>query len=63
MIDNLRLKGHQQGGAMISKQHANFMINRGGATYTDVVQLIQDIKSRVKEKHNIELQEEVQLLA
>ena len=62
MIDELGLKGHSIGGAQISDKHANFIINRGGATSHDVKQLVEFIKAKVKEKYDIDLEEEVSLM-
>lgn len=62
MIDELGLKGHSIGGAQISDKHANFIINTGGATSHDVKQLVEFIKTKVKEKYNIDLEEEVSLM-
>jgi UDP-N-acetylmuramate dehydrogenase len=55
LIEDLGLKGYQIGGAKISEKHANFIINVGGATGEDIKALIDLIKSKVKEKYNIDL--------
>lgn len=55
LIDDLNLKGTSIGGAMVSNIHANFIINKGNATYDDVVSLIKLIKNKVKENYNIDL--------
>lgn len=47
---------------MVSKKHAGFVINAGGATATDVYQLILHIKKTVKEKFQVELEPEVRFL-
>ena len=39
-------------------KHANFIINRGGATGKDICSLISDIKDKVKDKYNIDLKVE-----
>lgn len=59
IIDEAGLKGFAIGGAEVSKLHANFIINTGDATSDDVEKLIQHVKDRVKESHNIELHEEI----
>lgn len=55
LIDDLGLKGYSIGGAMISTKHANFIVNTGTATYDDIIMLIEYIKDEVREKYNIEL--------
>lgn len=59
-IDQLGLKGFSIGGAQVSTQHANFIINTGGATADDVVQLISYIKQQVRDTLGIQLMEEVE---
>ena len=55
LIDELGLKGFQIGGAKVSEKHANFIVNEDHATFKDMVDLIEYIKSKVKEKYNIDL--------
>jgi len=62
LIDQCGLKGTLIGGAKISEQHANFIINTGNAKAADVKGLIDLMKTKVKEKFNIELEEEVRYL-
>lgn len=62
LIDQLGLKGMRVGGAEVSTCHANFIVNRGGATSADVLELIQLIKARVREVSGVELCEEVRLV-
>ncbi|MFA5076775.1 MAG: UDP-N-acetylmuramate dehydrogenase [Patescibacteria group bacterium] len=63
LIDWLGLKGFSIGGAQISEQHSNFIINTGQATADDVIKLISFIKQRVRAKiGGIALQEEIQYL-
>jgi len=62
LIDQAGLKGVKIGQAMISDKHANFIINLGGAKAKDVVELIDLIKQKVKDKFNIELEEEINYL-
>ncbi|HTC63561.1 MAG TPA: UDP-N-acetylmuramate dehydrogenase [Candidatus Saccharimonadales bacterium] len=59
MIDELGLKGHSVGDARVSDRHANFFINAGHATQSDMLALIADVRRRVREKYGIELEEEV----
>lgn len=56
------LTGTKVGGAMISNKHPNFIVNAGGAKAADVRKLADLIKTRVKERFDIELEEEVLFL-
>lgn len=62
LIERCGLKGLKIGGACISKQHANFIINEGSATARDVRALIEKMKGAVRIKFGIELQEEIRYL-
>lgn len=55
LIENIGYKGKEIGGAKVSEKHANFIINYGSATGSDIVKLIEEIKSKVKEKFDIDL--------
>lgn len=59
LIEKAGLKGLKMGRAEVWKEHANFIVNLGGATSSDVMSLAEEIKSDVKEKFGIELEEEV----
>jgi len=52
-------KGLRRGGAEVSQMHANFIVNRGGATATDVRLVAEEIKRRARERFGVELDEEV----
>ncbi|MBI4449547.1 UDP-N-acetylmuramate dehydrogenase [Candidatus Uhrbacteria bacterium] len=62
LIERLGLKGHRIGNVMISEKHGNFVINLGGGTAADVLQLLEVVTSRIREAFGIELRTEVQLL-
>jgi UDP-N-acetylmuramate dehydrogenase len=62
LIDKLGLKGTKIGNAQISPEHGNFIVNLGGATASDVMQLIALVKTRARNEFGIQLQEEVQYL-
>lgn len=62
LIEASGLKGKQIGGAQVSTKHANFIVNQGGATAGNVLQLIQGIMLKVKQDHNIELIPEVRII-
>lgn len=59
MIDELGLKGHRLGDAMVSDRHANFFVNAGKAACYDMLKLIDDVRERVQSAYGIELQNEV----
>jgi UDP-N-acetylmuramate dehydrogenase len=59
MIDELGLKGHRVGGAMVSDRHANFFVNSGQASSSDMLKLIDDVRERVRAVYGVELENEV----
>lgn len=59
LIESAGLKGERIGGAMISGEHANFIINLGQAKAKDVIKLINLCKKKVKEKSKVGLEEEI----
>ena len=59
MIDEAGLKGASVGGAKVSEKHAGFIINTGGATCKDVLDLIDIIKGAIKQKFGIDIECEV----
>jgi UDP-N-acetylmuramate dehydrogenase len=62
LIEECGLKGRRIGGALVSEKHANFIINEGHATATDIESLIILIQNTVRDKHGIVLQTEVQIV-
>ena len=62
LVDELGLKGASEGGAMVSEEHGNFIVNNGGATADDVLRLIGRIRERAQAERGIELQTEVQII-
>ena len=50
------------GGAQVSEKHAGFVINAGGATCSDVLELVRQVQMRVMEKFGVELEMEVRVL-
>ena len=56
------LKGKRIGGAMISKKHANFIINTGGAKAGDILTLLNLARDQVKNKTGIDLQPEIKVV-
>ncbi|MGO9591775.1 MAG: UDP-N-acetylmuramate dehydrogenase [Candidatus Acidiferrales bacterium] len=59
MIDELGLKGHRVGDAMVSDRHANFFVNAGKASCVDMLKLIEDVRERVRSAYGVELDNEV----
>jgi UDP-N-acetylmuramate--alanine ligase len=59
LIDELGLKDKKIGGARISSVHANFIVNDGGATADDVLELIEFVQRTARDKKGIELETEV----
>lgn len=55
LIEEAGLKGKKIGGAMVSFKHANFIVNAGGATSNDIKNLIKLVHTQVKEKFNVDL--------
>lgn len=62
VIEQSGLKGRSVGGAQISEKHANFIINRGGATACDYLELIDLAQRTVLEKTGCKLEPEVRLI-
>jgi len=62
LIDKSGMKGAQIGQAKISDTHGNFVVNLGGASASDVLQLIEQIKEKVYEVFGIEIEEEIQIV-
>lgn len=62
IIKNLGLSGFKINGAMVSDKHTNFIINKGGASSKDIVNLINYIKDKAKKELSIEMNEEVKII-
>ena len=62
LVDELGLKNSSVGKARVSEVHGNFIVNDGGATATDMLELIDRIKSAARTKRGIELETEVQIV-
>lgn len=62
LLDKAGLKGLSVGGAKVSEIHANFIVNDGTATTGDVLALIAEIKTKIKDKYGVDLTEEVILI-
>ena len=62
LIEAAGLKGKRVAGAMISKRHANFIVNTGGATASDILALMNLIQQEVKRISGIQLEPEIRIL-
>ncbi|MFZ5944146.1 MAG: UDP-N-acetylmuramate dehydrogenase [Bacillota bacterium] len=62
LIESIGAKGWQIGRAQVSEKHANFIINLGGASSCDVLNLIEKIQYQVKNQYNILLEPEILVL-
>jgi UDP-N-acetylenolpyruvoylglucosamine reductase len=62
LIDELGLKGARVGGAVVSQEHGNFIVNDGNATARDVLELIAFLQAKAKAARGIELHTEVEII-
>ncbi len=62
LIEQLGLKGYQIGGAQIAHRHANFILNCGGATASDIFRLINHVQEQVEHHWSLCLEPEVRML-
>ncbi len=62
LLDELGLKGTRVGGAMVSIEHGNFIVNDGKATARDVLELISILKAKARAERGIELHTEVEII-
>lgn len=62
LIEDAGLKGYCIGGACVSEKHSGFVVNKGGATAKDVLELIEYVKNTVFEKFGVKLEPEVKCL-
>lgn len=62
LIEDTGLKGLSVGNAEVSTKHSGFLINKGGASAKDIIDLIAMVQKRVKEKFNVDLHPEVKII-
>lgn len=62
LIEQSGLKGYTIGGAQVSEKHAGFLVNRGGATCSDVLRLVEHVRETVRQRTGVELELEVRVL-
>ncbi len=62
LIQDAGLRGFQVGGAKVSEKHCGFVINAGGATATDIIELMRQVTEKVQETFGVTLEPEVKRL-
>jgi UDP-N-acetylenolpyruvoylglucosamine reductase len=62
LVDDLGLKGTRVGAAVVSSVHGNFIVNEGGATAREVLDLIAQIKEKAQEERGVQLELEVKVI-
>lgn len=62
LIEQCGLKGLSIGGAQVSEKHAGFIVNRGEATCSQILELVEQVKQRVLEETGVALEMEVKIL-
>lgn len=62
LIDQCGLKGFSVGGAQVSEKHAGFVVNRGEATCSQILELVEQVKHRVLDETGVTLEMEVKVL-
>lgn len=62
LIDEAGLKGYTIGGAQVSTLHAGFIVNKGGATSEDILNLISYVQKVIKDKYDIDIETEIKII-
>jgi len=62
LIEQAGLKGYSVGGAQISEKHSGFIVNRGGASFTDVLAVMDHARETVLKQFGIELEPEIKII-
>lgn len=62
LIDSCGLKGFRVGGAMVSEKHAGFVVNAGGASFDDVIAVMEHVADMVYRRTGTELEPEVKII-
>ncbi|MCL2391171.1 MAG: UDP-N-acetylmuramate dehydrogenase [Oscillospiraceae bacterium] len=63
MIEKAGLKGYRVGGAMVSEKHAGFIVNSGGASFSDVLGVIEHVKETVCKQFGVMLETEIKIIS
>ena len=62
LIEQAGMKGYSVGGAQVSEKHSGFVVNRGGASFSDVITVIEHVREAVLRQFGIELELEVKVI-
>lgn len=62
LIEQAGLKGYAVGGAQVSEKHSGFVVNTGGATFSDVVAVMEHVREEIVRQFGIELEPEVKMI-
>ena len=62
LIDDASLRGYQVGGAQVSEKHTGFVVNKGGATASDILSLMNDVSEKVFKDFGVKLEPEVRII-
>jgi UDP-N-acetylenolpyruvoylglucosamine reductase len=62
LVDDLGLKGKRAGRVIVSEVHGNFFVNEGGATASEVLDLVSEIKEIARRERGVELEMEVKII-
>jgi len=62
LIEQAGLRGYIFGGAQVSEKHAGFIVNRGGATFSDVMAVVRHVRETVYKQFGIELELEIKII-
>ena len=62
LIENCGLKGYRIGGAEVSEKHAGFIVNRGNATASDVMHLVEHVQATVNRTYSVNLECEIKYI-
>jgi len=63
LIEQAGLKGYINGGAQVSEKHAGFIVNRGDATFTEIMAVIEHVREVVFKRFGIELEPEIKIIS
>lgn len=62
MVEQVKMLGHKRGGAKVSDEHGNFIVNAGGATQADILTVVEDVVQAVYNKYGVTLTPEVEII-
>ena len=63
LIEQAGLKGYTSGGAQVSEKHAGFVINKGNATFSDIMRVVEHVREVIFKQYGIELELEVKVIS